>query len=148
MDTSPVSASVLVGSIFIVVLTVRGLLAPIFDQTTKGAPDGYTRGDRSGLYAAAGAVAVIVPFSAWVAPKLAAIQAENDVIPSTAWTVFTYVLVAVAVLNVVRGLYVKYVWSIPAPYLGASDGAKTAKSIVHTAVGALAGCLAAAMIVV
>lgn len=147
MDTSPVSASVLVGSIFITAIAIRGLLAPISDRTTKGAPEGYTKGDRSGLYAAAVAVAVIAPFSYWIAPKLAAIQAENDVLPDAAWTVFAYVLVAVSVLNVVRGLNVKYMSGDPLTYPGVNDGAKTARSVVHTAVGALAGCLAAAMIV-
>lgn len=147
MDTSPVSASVLVGSIFITAIAIRGLLAPISDRTTKGAPEGYTKGDRSGLYAAAAAVAVIAPFSAWVAPKLASILTETDVLPDAATSVIGYGMAAVAALSVVTGLYIKYMSGDPLTYPGVNDGAKTARSIVHTAVGALAGCLAAAVLV-
>ena len=32
MDTTPTAVSLLVGSIFIFVLTIRGMAAPIFDQ--------------------------------------------------------------------------------------------------------------------
>lgn len=142
MDTSPVSASVLVGSIFITAIAIRGLLAPISDRTTKGAPEGYTKGDMSGLFAAAVAVSVIATFSYWAAPKLASIRAENDVIPDAGWAVIGYCLVAVSALNVVRGLYVKYMMKVPDTHRGVSDGTKTVNSIVHTTVGALAGCLA------
>lgn len=142
MDITPTAASMLVGSVFIIGLTARGLTAPIFDQTTKGAPPGYTRGDMSGLFAAAVAVSVIATFSYWATPKLAAIQAENDVIPDAGWAVIGYCLIAVSALNVVRGLYVKYMMKVPDTHRGVSDGTKTVNSIVHTTVGALAGCLA------
>ena len=134
MFTPPESASLNVGSIFVLVLTFRGLLAPIFDRTTKGAPDGYTRGDRSGLYAACAAVVVIAPFAYWVAPKFADHLTGADVLPDGVPAIIAYGLAAVSVLNAIFGLYV-------------NDGAKTVRSIVHTAVGALAGCLAAAVLV-
>lgn len=147
MDITPTAASLLVGSVSIFGLTIRGMLAANFDRTTIGAPDGYTRGDKRGFFAACAAVIVVAPFSYWVAPKLAAIQADNDVIPDAGWSVIGYCLVAVSALNAVRGLYVKYMEEDTSPYRDVNDGVKTARSIVHTTVGALGGSLAAAMFV-
>lgn len=146
MDTTPTAVSLLVGSIFIFVLTIRGMTAPIFDRTTEGAPDGYTRGDKSGLFAACAAVVVVAPFSYWAAPKLASILTETDVLPDAATSVIGYGMAAVAALSVVTGLYIKYVWDDPHAYPGVNEGAKTVRSIAYTFVGALAGCFAAAVL--
>lgn len=140
------TASMLVGGFFIIAIGFRGLLAPLFDKTSKGARPGHVKPDLRGLYAAAAALIALAPFVYWAAPKLATSMVSNNAFPPDVLTIIGYTLAAMSAVSTSFGLYTRYASQEQFTYGYYSTGARTVKSICYTTVGAFAGCLAASLL--
>lgn len=123
-------------------LVGRSLVAMLSDTTSKGVPARYERSDNSGVYAClAGCLAVLA--IAWVIPMVVgSIFGEGGIPRSMLWPLGAASAVA-ALIPTASGIHIKYLSKDLNSHPNMGDGERTARSVPHTVIGALLGCVGA-----